>query len=273
MKSRIITSLIGVPIIFSFLLSFVFLKILVLLLMILSSYEIFQMSNLKKQKYLISSILIIIIIFTLTVWIDWSFTVYIVGTFSLLSFFYLIYLVCTNWKFRKSELESSSSKNNTFYIFFISILYFSLILIHLVFLRNEEQGFRFLIFVLIVTFSVDSFSYFIGSLIGKKRDNFLSLISPNKTIEGTLGGFFVGFLFSILLSRILDINGDWGSLFIISFLVPFFAVIGDFLQSALKRYFGVKDSGESLPGHGGFLDRIDSLGLSVASYYWILVFI
>ena len=112
MKSRIITSLIGVPIIFSFLLSFVFLKILVFLLMILSSYEIFQMSNLKKQKYLISSILIIIIIFTLTVWIDWSFTVYIVGTFSLLSFFYLIYLVCTNWKFRKSELEASSSKNN-----------------------------------------------------------------------------------------------------------------------------------------------------------------
>ncbi|MBM32377.1 MAG: hypothetical protein CL764_05925 [Chloroflexi bacterium] len=272
MKPRIVTSLIGLPIILSFLFSFLFLKILILLLMILSSYEIFQMSNLKKQKYLIISIFLVNSLFLLSVGFDALFTTYFIGVFSLLAVFLLIFLIFTNWRFRNSVFENSS-RNNTFYIFLISILYFSLILIHIVFLRAEDQGFRFLIFVLGVTFSVDTFSYFIGSLIGKRRDNFLSLISPNKTIEGTLGGLLIGCLFSIFLSRILDINGPWYSLLIVSLLVPFFAIIGDFLQSGLKRYFGVKDSGGSLPGHGGFLDRIDSLGLSAFSYYWILVFI
>ena len=69
----------------------------------------------------------------------------------------------------------------------------------------------------------------------------------------------------------MGINYDLVTIIVVSSLVPFFAILGDLLQSALKRLFNVKNSGVSLHGHGGFLDRVDSLSLSATSYYWILV--
>ena len=272
MKSRIITSLIGVPLIFSVLISFVLMKIFIFLLMIFSLYEIFQMSKLKEKSYIYISSLLILIVFIFSVLFNSKFTETLIGFITLASFMLLIFLIFKNWDL-KEKIKSSRYQKNSTYIFFISILYFSLVLIHLILLRNQSEGFKLLIYILVITFSVDTFSYFIGSLIGKRRENFLSLVSPNKTIEGTLGGFLIGFVCSIILSRILEINGDGVTLVIISILIPFFAITGDFLQSGLKRFYGAKDSGGTLPGHGGFLDRIDSLGLSASSYYWILVFI
>jgi len=112
----------------------------------------------------------------------------------------------------------------------------------------------------------DTMQYLVGSLIGK---NPFSKISPNKTLEGTLGG-------SLLCIVLVSVIGyfykkDLFHLFILIALIAAIAgTCGDLLESKIKRLAGVKDSGNFMPGHGGFLDRFDSLILSVP-FVWIVV--
>ena len=271
MKARIITSVIGIPIILGILVSSIFMKILVLLIMLSSSYELFEMRKIKERRYIILGLLISIGVFFLVIFFNISFVANLIGALSFISFVLLIYLIFNNWGYRGKQLKSYNSINGKLSVVLIAIFYFSLLLCHLILLRNMEDGLKLLIYILSVTFSVDTGSYFIGSLIGKRRDTWLTVISPNKTIEGFLGGLLVGFLISFLLSKLMGINYDLVTIIVVSSLVPFFAILGDLLQSALKRLFNVKNSGVSLHGHGGFLDRVDSLSLSATSYYWILV--
>jgi len=122
----------------------------------------------------------------------------------------------------------------------------------------------------------DTMAYIVGSLIGKTP---LSSISPKKTWEGTLGGIFLsvavtGFLFSRLYAWKLDSNEmfefRFGYWFIIALLAAIAGTFGDLLESKLKRMAGVKDSGRIMPGHGGFLDRFDSLLLAIP-FVWLFV--
>ncbi len=106
------------------------------------------------------------------------------------------------------------------------------------------------IFILIWT--NDSFSYLIGKKWGERK--IAISISPKKSIEGFLGG-----VISCLISGLILYN-VWGKIYwlILSFIVPIFATIGDLVESTIKRYYSVKNSGIWFPGHGGFLDRLDS---------------
>lgn len=110
--------------------------------------------------------------------------------------------------------------------------------------------------ILLLIWASDTFAYLTGSLIG--RTKLLERISPGKTVEGALGGLF----FTLLAARALY---EWQSLGSLGFhlglalIIWFFGLIGDLVESHLKRRHGIKDSGKLLPGHGGFLDRFDSL--------------
>ncbi|WP_185858804.1 phosphatidate cytidylyltransferase [Blattabacterium cuenoti] len=106
------------------------------------------------------------------------------------------------------------------------------------------------IFILIWTH--DSLSYLIGKKWGKTK--IAVSISPNKSIEGFLGGLFFCLILGFFLFRI------WGKKywFILSFVIPILSTIGDFVESIIKRSYNVKNSSVWLPGHGGFLDRLDS---------------
>ncbi len=118
----------------------------------------------------------------------------------------------------------------------------------------------------------DTMAYLIGSLIGKTQ---LSKISPNKTWEGTIGGIItsillVGFLFPFISFDAFTNPGEQqpfilsqSSYFIIAGICAVFGTMGDLAESKLKRIAGIKDSGTFMPGHGGFLDRFDSLLLAV----------
>jgi len=121
----------------------------------------------------------------------------------------------------------------------------------------------------------DTMAYIVGSLIGKTQ---LSKYSPKKTWEGTIGGILlsicaVGFLFTQLSKN--DVvypfvqQKNW---FIIPAIASVFGTIGDLLESKLKRMAGVKDSGNIMPGHGGFLDRFDSLLLATPAV-WLYVYL
>ncbi|ENG7310842.1 phosphatidate cytidylyltransferase, partial [Campylobacter jejuni] len=99
----------------------------------------------------------------------------------------------------------------------------------------------------------DSGAYFIGKLMGKTP---FSPTSPNKTLEGVIGGLICASVIGTILG--IFVYSFWLSL-LCSFFVAIFAVIGDLFESYFKREAGVKDSGDLIPGHGGVLDRIDAV--------------
>jgi len=112
-------------------------------------------------------------------------------------------------------------------------------------------------------------AYIIGSLIGKTP---LSSISPKKTWEGTIGGIILSGLTIFLLAYYVFPFGiiSYG-LMILAIIASITGTFGDLLESKLKRMAGVKDSGHIMPGHGGFLDRFDSL-LIATPFVWLYVY-
>jgi phosphatidate cytidylyltransferase len=124
----------------------------------------------------------------------------------------------------------------------------------------------------------DTMAYLVGSLIGK---NPLSKISPKKTWEGTIGGIMLGTIVTGLIfsniSKDISMPGFHFHIsnevfYIIAVIATIFGTFGDLLESKLKRMAGVKDSGNIMPGHGGFLDRFDSLLLAIPAV-WLYVFL
>ncbi|RLD54525.1 MAG: hypothetical protein DRJ05_14495 [Bacteroidetes bacterium] len=101
----------------------------------------------------------------------------------------------------------------------------------------------------------DAFSQISGQLLGKRK--LFPKISPNKTVEGLFGGFMASIFTSFMIRDLLGINEIQSVA--IGFGVSLFAFAGDFLASYCKRKFGIKDFSNLIPGHGGFLDRFDSL--------------
>jgi phosphatidate cytidylyltransferase len=113
----------------------------------------------------------------------------------------------------------------------------------------------------------DTMAYIVGSLIGKTT---FSKISPKKTWEGTLGGAVLSIATVTLVGYFVFGLNDYFSLLIISSIAAVMGTAGDLLESKLKRIAGVKDSGHIMPGHGGFLDRFDSLLFSIP-FVWLYV--
>ncbi|MBD8025738.1 phosphatidate cytidylyltransferase [Ureibacillus sp. Re31] len=123
--------------------------------------------------------------------------------------------------------------------------------------RNAEDGLVFIIFALLIVWTTDSGAYFIGRKLGKKK--LWPEISPNKTVEGFIGGIVTAVIFACIMQWIYPISSSWILLIVISIIASIFGQLGDLVESAIKRHYGVKDSGKLLPGHGGILDRFDSL--------------
>ncbi len=136
---------------------------------------------------------------------------------------------------------------------------------------NENLGVWTLTLPLIATFATDIGAFFVGKRWG--RIKIAPKISPGKTLEGTLGGILASFLsllvFTALVRRAFPFG--WVELLLVSLLISVAAQLGDLTESMLKRYCGVKDSGTILPGHGGILDRLDSLIFSVPLTYYLMV--
>ena len=141
-----------------------------------------------------------------------------------------------------------------------------------IFLDHNEFGInKFLLIFLMVfqTAMVDVFAYIVGFNYGKTP--LVPDISPNKTVEGFLGGLLIAALLSIILSII--VSAPFRVIVILLLLLPF-AFAGDLLESLIKRSSNIKDSGSLFPGHGGLWDRLDShiAVISVAPLIFILYF-
>jgi phosphatidate cytidylyltransferase len=151
------------------------------------------------------------------------------------------------------------------------ILYIGWLLSHYVALRELDFGREWVLYALFVTFASDTFAYFIGKTWGRHQ---LSPISPKKTQEGALGGILGSVIISLLMVWLFKLPINYGYAILLGIAVSVFGQIGDLFESLFKRNMGIKDSGHSLPGHGGFLDRMDSIVFTgVIVYYYVVLFV
>jgi len=151
------------------------------------------------------------------------------------------------------------------------ILYVGWLLSYLVALRGLDDGRNWLFFALFITFASDSAAFLIGKTLGRHR--LAPQVSPNKTWEGTIGGIIGAVLVSLffILPTPLNLQLSWGQAMLLGLLVSIFGQLGDLVESLFKRNMGVKESGRLIPGHGGFLDRMDSVVFAgIVVYYYVI---
>ncbi|MFC6346764.1 phosphatidate cytidylyltransferase [Vagococcus carniphilus] len=125
------------------------------------------------------------------------------------------------------------------------------------FVSAREAGFKVLMFALLVVWSTDIGAYFCGMKFGKNK--LAPHVSPNKTIEGAIGGVLSAVVVAGIYMVFWPLPYNIGVMLILTAIFSIAGQMGDLVQSAYKRHYGVKDSGKILPGHGGILDRFDSL--------------
>ncbi len=135
----------------------------------------------------------------------------------------------------------------------LSVIGYTLLVVPFLIFSMMDQGVLYFIFVVVTVF--DAFSQISGQLLGGKK--LLPSVSPRKTIAGSAGGALIALITSVFIRGL--INTGWLPALFISVIIIIFALLGDLLASWFKRQYKVKDFGSLLPGHGGFLDRFDSL--------------
>jgi phosphatidate cytidylyltransferase len=140
-----------------------------------------------------------------------------------------------------------------------------------VLLRDLDSDGYWLLLAVLGTWATDTFAYATGKLIG--RHKMAPRISPGKTWEGTVGGLVGGFAAVVALNWPLDLPMTFGEAALIGALLPAAAIIADLGESMIKRGAGVKDTSDLVPGHGGFLDRLDSLLFTVPLVYYVAIWV
>ena len=193
----------------------------------------------------------------------------------------LIFIFCLR---KKEHIDALRKMGGTLF----GVVYIGLLLSHAVLLRDisamgnlgkfalnnqglTDPGFFFVVFAVACTFVHDTSAYYTGVLTGKHK--LAPNISPGKTIEGTIGGFVACVITGVVVNSLFGnpLSSDWAVA--LAILISLAAIFGDLVESAIKRGAGLKDSGDIVPGHGGVLDRFDSLiFVFPVTYYFALVF-
>ncbi len=149
----------------------------------------------------------------------------------------------------------------------MGLIYLPLLLGHLVLLRQLPDGRGWVFLVLFAVMACDSLAYFVGSSFGKHK--LYPAVSPKKSIEGGLGGL-VGSCLGVWLAKVLFLPALGAEhVILVGLLIGVIGQVGDLFESLLKRACGVKDSGGIFPGHGGILDRLDSLLFAFPLAYYL----
>lgn len=161
-----------------------------------------------------------------------------------------------------------------FGVFYVTFLFSFVVLT-----RNMDNGFYYLWIIFIGAFATDSFAYFSGRFFGKKK--LLPEISPKKTFEGSIGGIIgcvlFTYLYGIFINSVFAQKGipeiESYHFIILGMISGLISQVGDWAASAIKRFSKVKDYGRIMPGHGGVLDRFDSILFVAPAVYLYLVLI
>ncbi len=156
---------------------------------------------------------------------------------------------------------------------FFSVIYAPVMFSFIYLIRNRENGFWLVWFVFIASWVSDTCAYCVGMLFGKHK--LAPVLSPKKSIEGAVGGIvgsaLAGILYGLLLVSVSDItySGLWICA-LIGAVGSVFSQIGDLAASGIKRHYNIKDYGKLIPGHGGIMDRFDSVIVTAPLIYFLV---
>lgn len=174
---------------------------------------------------------------------------------------------------RHSLLNSENSELNAFALMMrlgFGIFYVGFSFAHFTLLLTLDAGQHLLILLTVITVFSDSCAYYIGKIFG--RHKMAPTISPGKTIEGLLGGIAGSIIGAIIVSLWFFPGYSLLKISALTVFLSMIGVMGDLTESMIKRTMGVKDSGNILPGHGGVLDRLDSLMIAAPVLFYLLHF-
>lgn len=149
------------------------------------------------------------------------------------------------------------------------IFYIGFCSAHLILLYALPNGVYWLLLLSAITVFSDSAAYYTGRMLG--RTKLYPALSPGKTWEGAAGGVIGGALGGIVVAAIVFESANLLAVGFLSMILSVIGIIGDLIESLIKRVSGVKDSGRFLPGHGGLLDRCDSILLTAPALYYVIL--
>lgn len=248
MKTRIISAVVAMIIFIPMIiLGGIPFTILTYAMATIALYEIYKMRNFSLfTGHGMISILLLWIILLPTKYVDLlSFSR--LGKYEFVAIAALIYLAYTVIVKNKINFDDIGFS-------FISVMYIG-IGFHFI-VETRMVGLIYILYALTIVWVTDSGAYFVGRAMGKNK--LWPEISPNKTIEGFIGGVISALIAAVLYKFITHMSIPLGTLLILTTVLSIFGQLGDLVESAIKRHYNVKDSGNIMPGHGGILDRCDS---------------
>ncbi len=277
LTQRVLTAVFGVPLLlFVFYRGGVLFLALILLIISMGQFEFFKLLENKgvssdRAFGLLSSVILALASYF--------------GYLQFLAVFTFLMVIAFVLQFRRQDFSNVVVELGTT---LIGIIYLGWFLSHAILLRNIDQntaikayaatvqgikdaGFFYVVFVVACTFLNDAGAYFVGKWKGKKK--LIPRMSPGKTVEGTIGGIISATITGGAVNLIFKSPLEYIWAFSFGLIIGVVAVFGDLIESLIKRSVGVKDSGGVLPGHGGVLDRFDSLILVFpVSYYFVMLY-
>ncbi len=176
------------------------------------------------------------------------------------SFLFFLISIFRSVDFRDASLEGALKT--------LGVVYIAIPLSYLILIKGHLRGEFWILFLFLVVWSNDTFAYVTGKLMG--RHPLAPSLSPKKTIEGACGGVVAGVIAALLFNGFLNLGMSHIGIALLSTAIGLIAMAGDIAESLLKRGAGVKDSGSIIPGHGGVLDRLDSMIFTVPFLYYFL---
>lgn len=238
----------------------IYLQILVGLVVLLCSIEYYKMLGFRSYDFVFA------IIFTLLIYIGvFSLSENVIYWITLLLIIAGLYIL-----FSLKEVKDASARLG---YLFTGMIYIGLFPSFIPLIReyDKENGFYYLFTFLSVIWLSDTFAYFAGKTFG--RHKLYEMISPKKTIEGSVGGVIGGILGVYIISLFFQKSPSINFVLLVGVLVNLIGQAGDLFESMFKRDKGIKDSGDLIPGHGGMLDRVDAIIFSAPIMYLILRFV
>jgi phosphatidate cytidylyltransferase len=263
LKHRVITAAIGIPVlIFAIWFGDPWFSFLIAAAALAGAYEFYHMANLGRRDPLLYLGLLWTLALVLSAHYKNPDVLPIVVTAIM-----LISLICLLYRPSREE----AFRNWAWTI--VGALYVGWMISYWLRLRGLEYGQNWVYLAMLTTFANDTGAYFVGKARGKHK--LAPTMSPSKTWEGAIGGLISAVLAVIVIATVLNLISpfafEYWQTILLGFLVGLFAQIGDLVESLLKRNTGVKESGNLLPGHGGILDRFDSLiFVGAVIYYYVL---
>lgn len=175
-------------------------------------------------------------------------------------------LIATLFSFRdiKTTLVHSA-------VVFLGVVYISGLLSHLILLRKMAHGSALILFLLLIVWAGDAAAYYVGRSMG--RHKLYTEVSPNKTVEGAIGGLFGSFLGTLAAQFTFLPIFNGLDFILIPLLVGGMGQLGDLTESMMKRSAGVKDSSALIPAHGGLFDKLDSVAFAAPVLYYYLLWV